>query len=96
MGLEKNFGDVAIPKLIAATVRIGVRKNGDGAIAGAKFEEKRFRGPQKANFRFALRIGMLALPVATETQRPRGFPLRGRREAFGVRDTEQGCSGGCE
>jgi hypothetical protein len=74
--LEKDFGDIAVPEMVAAAGGFGVWKDGDGAKAGLEFEEKGLRGPEEADFGLALGIGILTLPVSVEANGRGGVPLR--------------------
>ena len=73
--LEKDFGDVAVPKVVAAAGGFGVWKDGDGAKVGAELEEEGLRGPEEADFGFALGIGIFTLPVGVEADGRGGVPL---------------------
>jgi hypothetical protein len=64
--LQENFGDIAVPKFIAATIRVSIIKDGDETIAGDKFQVKKFVGPQEANFGLAMWIGVIFLPVSVK------------------------------
>jgi hypothetical protein len=74
--LEKDFGDVAVPELVAAAGGFGIGKDGDGAIAGVEPDEQRCWRPEEADFGFAPGVGIFAPPVRAETQRCGGDPLR--------------------
>jgi hypothetical protein len=82
--LQEDFGDIAVPKLIAAAVRAGIIKDGDEAIARDKFQVQKFSGPQKANFGLATWIGIFSLPVGVEVHGFCASPRGGRREAGGI------------
>ena len=82
--LQENFSDIAVPKLIAATIGVGIVKDGDEAIARDKFQVQKIGGPQEANFGLAMRIGIFSLPVGVEDY---GFcvpPRVGRWKASGI------------
>src|SRR6266478_2245035 len=46
VGLQKNFRDVAIPELIAASIGLGIRKNANDAEFCLKSDKKRLACPQ--------------------------------------------------
>jgi len=64
--LQENFRDIAVPKLIAATIGVGIVKDGDEAIARDKFQVQKIGGPQEANFGLAMRMGIFSLPVGVK------------------------------
>ena len=82
--LEKDFGDVAVPEVVAAAGRFGVGKDGDGAKAGVESDEQRFRRPEETDFRFAPGVDILAPPVRVEAQRRCGDPLRCGWKTIGI------------
>lgn len=92
--LEKDFGDVTVPEVVAAARGFGVRKDGDGTKAGAELEEEGLRGPEEADFGFALGVGIFTLPVGAEADGRGGAPLVGGWEAVGVGVLEQAGGGG--
>src|SRR5271163_3986276 len=79
--LEEDFGHVASPEMVAAAIGVGVGEGGDGAKAGVEFDEEGVGGPKEADFGFALRVGVAALPVGAKAQRSCGIPLRCGGEA---------------
>ena len=92
--LQENFSDIAVPKLIAATVKVGIIKDGDEAITCDKFQIQKFGVPQKAHFGVAMWIGAFSLPIGVEDY---GFyvPPRGRRrEAGGIERAKERSSEG--
>ena len=74
--LEKDFGDVAVPEVVAAAGGLGVGKDGDAAKAAVELEEEVLRRPEQADFGFALGIGVFTLPVRAEADGRCGMPLR--------------------
>ncbi len=66
--LKENFRDVAVPELVAASVGLGIRKNGDDAILRLESHKKRLRSPEQPYFRLSFWIGVLALPVRVEVR----------------------------
>jgi len=84
IGLEEDFGDVAVPEVVAAAGRFGVGKDGDGAKAGVESDEQRFRRPEETDFRFAPGVDILAPPVRVEAQRRCGDPLRCGWKTIGI------------
>src|SRR5260370_30183350 len=84
IGLEKSFYDVAVPELIAASVRFGIGKNVDIPITHPKAKIKCLRCPQQPHFCFAMRIGILALPIRIEAQRRSCFPGCGRWKSLRI------------
>jgi len=93
--LEKDFDYVAIPQMIAAAGRSGVRKKCERAVTRTKMQVKGFRSPQKPDLSFELRVSVFSLPVGIEGGRLGGVPRGGRRIAIGrERLRERGDVGG--
>lgn len=84
VGLEKNFGDVAVPESVAAAVWSGVGKYGEFPVARNKFDVQGGGGPKQAGLGAALRVGIFPLPVSVEADWCSLFPGAGSREASGV------------
>ena len=82
VGLEKNFNDVAVPEMIAAAGRFGIRKNSDDAEARAIMEKESFGSPEETHLRFALRVGVFALPIGEKNDWRRSLPSRSGRKAI--------------
>ena len=83
--LQENFGDIAVPEFIPATVSVGVLKDGDEAIAGDKFQIEKLGRPEKANFGLAMWIGVISLPVGVKKYGFCSSPRVGRRETGGIK-----------
>jgi hypothetical protein len=84
IGLQKYFGDVVVPQLVAAAAGLRVRKYCDDAVFRLESQMQRFRSPQQPYFRFALRIGVLALPIRVESQCFCMLPRRWVRKSLGI------------
>ncbi|HUI52396.1 MAG TPA: hypothetical protein VLX60_11455 [Terriglobales bacterium] len=84
IGLEENFGNVAVPEMIATPGRIGVGKHSDGTKAAAETKEESYGSPEEADFGFAMRVGIFALPVGIKNNGRNRVPRWRRREAFRV------------
>ncbi len=85
VGLQKSFGDVAIPELVAPAVLARVGVGVEVAKLAMKAKEKSFGSPEKAHFGGAGRIGVLTLPVMVELNRGSLGPSGFVGETFGVR-----------
>src|SRR4029077_1382695 len=46
VGLKKNFRNVAVPKLVAASIGLGIGENSDIPVFRAKSKKKSLRSPQ--------------------------------------------------
>src|SRR5205085_5948240 len=79
IGLQENFGDIAIPQLVAAPAGLGIFKNVYGTIAAMKADIQVFGSPQEPDFCAALRIGILSLPVGIEGDGDGTRPVLRRR-----------------
>ena len=82
--LQENLSDIAIPKLIAAAVSVGIFEDGDESIASDKFHIEKFWCPEEADFGLAMRIGIFSLPVTVEVNGLCGAPRFGRRKGSGI------------
>lgn len=82
--LQENFGDIAVPQLIAAAVSVGVFEDGDAAIASDKFQIKKLGRPEETNFSLAMPIGIFPLPVSVEEHGLCAAPRFGRWKGRGI------------
>lgn len=82
--LQENFGDIAVPQLIAAAASIGVIKDGDATKTSDKFHIQKFGRPEEADFGLAMRIGIFSLPVTVEEHGACGAPRFARRKGSGI------------
>ena len=82
--LQEGFRDIAVPKFIAAPVKIGVIEDGDEAKVRDKFQVKKFGRPQQANFGLTIWIRIFPLPVGIEVDGLCASPCFGRRETGGI------------
>src|ERR1700676_2923609 len=82
--LQENFSDIAVPKLVAAAVNVGIFKDRDESISREKFQVQKFGRPKDANFGLAMRISIFSLPVCVEEHGFCASPRVGRREPDGI------------
>src|SRR5690348_13062448 len=68
-GLQEDFGDIAVPQLIAPSAWFGIIEHGDGAIMRHKPEIECFRGPKHAHFCLKFRLGIFPLPIVLKPDR---------------------------
>src|SRR5690348_12993003 len=68
-GLQENFGDIAVPQVIAPSAWFGIIEHGDGAIMRHKPEIECFRGPKHAHFCLKFRLGIFPLPIVLKPDR---------------------------
>lgn len=84
IGLQKYFGNIAIPELIAAAIGLSIRKHSNDAVFRLKSRIERFRRPQQTYLGLPFRIGIFALPIGVEPQRLRKFPRRCCRKSLRI------------
>ena len=76
VGLKEGLGYIAVPEMVAPAVQVGIIKDEQLAITALEAQIKIGRGPERADFGLACRIGIEALPVAAERDRGRLQPFR--------------------
>src|SRR5579859_2487220 len=83
-GLQENFGDIAVPQVIAPAAWFGVIEHGDAAIMRHKPEKECFRGPKHAHLCLKFRIGISSLPIVLKPNRRSILPRLTRWKPFPI------------